>query len=1264
MMTNTYLPHVGGVARSVEAFAREYRRRGHRVLIIAPEFPDTPKYEQDVLRVPAIQNFNGTDFSVRLPIPGILHGALSEFRPDIVHAHHPFLLGDTAQRVSAQLDIPLVFTHHTMYERYTHYVPGDSPAIQRFVIDLATHYANLGNHVFAPSESIAAVLKQRGVRSPIEPLPTGVDVERFAVGNGHSIRKEFSMPLSAFVVGHLGRLAPEKNLPFLAKSVSSFLRRHRDAHLLVVGSGPSEQEIADLCQKRSVRDRLHLAGVRQGQGLVDAYHAMNVFASASTSETQGMVLTEAMAAGVPVVAVDAPGAREVVVDRVNGRLLPVQDERSFEAALSWIANHDHPTVIRERARETAANYSMSQCADRALEIYEGLIADARSSEAGISSQDVKPWESTLRLIDAEYQLWSNRGAAIATAIQGNYFAKMPIVRWMKHYLRRIRRAISRNEWAARLLKLPRSEGTEVEPGLVLIQIDGLSRNQFESAVAKGRLRFLSRLINQEGYHTHSMYSGLPSSTPAVQGELFYGVRGAVPAFSFRDHRTGEQVRMYDPGPAADVQSRLASAGSGLLQGGSSYSNVYSGGADEARFCAATLGWGDFLRAANPFALLAFCLFHTVSFVRIAVLLAVEVGLALLDFFRGLIAGRDLWKELKFIPTRVGICVLMRELNAIGASVDVTRGLPIVHVNFLGYDEQAHRRGPTSAFAHWSLKGIDQAIRRIWDAAHRSPRRDYLVWVYSDHGQEEVVPYSQLAGKSIQDAAEAVVDTSASDPVPRWRQSPVTASDGIEHQRIHWLGTKRAKHLKTGDAKSERPDEIVQPSVTAMGPIAHVYLGRLAGEPDEHQRESIARRLVTEEKVPVALVVTREGVVAWTNIGRLLLPEDRHVLLGQSHPFLDEVTDDLIALSQHLDAGDVVLCGWRSGHRPVSFPTENGAHAGPGPEETHAFVLLPSETSIRLGTGHLRPLDLRQLAFDVLHPSNLVTEPRVRVRDTSLQHDRRQDVEQSNILRASTLRVLTYNVHSCIGMDGRMSPKRIARLIARCRPDIVAVQEVDVGRSQSQGLDQAHMIARELDMDYHFHPAWKVEEEQYGNAILSRFPMELVDVTKLPQPNGRKSEARGAMCVEVQVDGLQRVRLINTHLGLSSHERVMQVDKLLEQRWLGSGTDDPPLLLCGDFNMLPRSPAYRRLSRHFRDAQVVLNGHRPSATWSSSFPLGRVDHVFVSDHFDVVAVEIRRSQLARVASDHLPLLVELRLRVSATVADVLSTEAKISSKVDS
>lgn len=1227
MLTNTYLPHMGGVARSVQAFAEEFRRQGHRVLVVAPEFEGMPDDEIDVVRVPAIQNFNGSDFSVRLPIPGFLEAALRDFRPDVVHSHHSFLLGDTAIRIAALFDVPLVFTHHTMYEQYTHYVPGDSSALRRFVIELTLGYTDLCDRVIAPSESVAAVLRQRGVISPLEVIPTGVDAPAFAQGDGAGFRRLRGIPANAYVVGHLGRLAPEKNLPFLAAAVALYLRENRRAHFLVVGAGPSEEDIRRLFPGQ-LAERLHMAGKRQGQELIDAYHAMDVFAFASQSETQGMVLTEAMAAGLPVVAVDACGVREVVEDGVNGRLLPSENRRSFAAALDWVARRtpDERTALRAAALETAERFSMPRTAAKTLALYESLVVqEAREKQTAHSA-----WERALRLIEVEWELWSNLAHAARATFPKGRLLSVPVIGRLLLGWRSVRRWFSRGEWSAKLLRLPRFRTGRTAPGLVLIQIDGLSRTQMENALRRRKLPFLRRLMVREHYRLHTLYSGQPATTPAVQGELFYGVRTAVPAFSYFDRQERKVVRMLETEAAAKVQKRLSALGDPLLREGAAYSNIYTGGAAEPHFCAAALGWGDLLKYAHPLGILAFLVWNAWSLVRTVALLLLETVLALIDCARGLIAGRDLMKELKFLPSRIGVTILLRELMTVAAQVDAVRGVPAIHLNYLAYDEHAHHRGPGSSYAHWSLKGIDDAIQRVWKAARRSDRRDYSIWVYSDHGQEATVPYSEEYGKTIEQAvAEAFLKLDMRHAV----SAPVHGR-GEQAQRVRYLGPRLPQRLLPRAERQPQPidpDEIV---VAALGPIGHIYLPRRLNATDT---AAVAELLVREQHVPLVMAVAgadagdraaadgSAGVVrAWTANGSFLLPDEADKVLPPDHPFLQDVAVDLAAVCRHPDAGDLVVGGWRNEGQPLSFVLEYGAHAGPGPEETRGFALLPAyapppETE----HGYLRPLDLRQAALAALGRG-----PRPRPHRRPVPHRR--------------VRIVTYNVHSCVGMDGRLSPSRIARVIAQCDPDIVALQELDVRRWRTNGDDQAHAIARELQMEFHFHPALSLEEEQYGDAVLSRYPMRLVRAAALPgQPHRDDREPRGALWVAVDVDGCE-VQLVNTHLGLSPAERLAQVEALLGPEWAGSAEFRGPAVLCGDFNAMPRSPAYRRVCQVFRDAQLCLNGHRPKRTWFSHYPLSRIDHVFVGRHVEVLSVDVPRSQLAGVASDHLPLVVDLNL----------------------
>lgn len=235
---------------------------------------------------------------------------------------------------------------------------------------------------------------------------------------------------------------------------------------------------------------------------------------------------------------------------------------------------------------------------------------------------------------------------------------------------------------------------------------------------------------------------------------------------------------------------------------------------------------------------------------------------------------------------------------------------------------------------------------------------------------------------------------------------------------------------------------------------------------------------------------------------------------------------------------------------------------------------------------------------------------------------------------------TYNIRRCLGTDRRMSPERIAQVIAACDADIVALQEIDVGRLRSGGFDQARIIAEKLGFSSHFHPALRVAEEQYGDAVLTRWPSRLVKVGLLPGLNDLwLSEPRGAIWVEAEVHGV-RLQVINTHFGLRRRERRAQAAALLGSDWVGRCR--PPYAVLGDLNSLPRGSVYRSFTARLRDAHLAGTRGRPQPTFPSRRPLLRIDHIFVSSDVEVASAAVVRSPLARAASDHLPLVARLRI----------------------
>ncbi len=249
-------------------------------------------------------------------------------------------------------------------------------------------------------------------------IPTGIDEERFAHGEGNRAHRKYGIPEQAFVVGHVGRLAPEKNLPFLARAVCRYLRSRPNDYFLLVGEGPSLDVVQQIARSQDVGERLlHPRGSLKGQALADVYHAMDLFAFASHSETQGMVLAEAMTAGVPVVAVNAPGAREVVRDGHNGRLLATDDEEAFAAAIRWCAERSSPqrSVLADAAHRTAANFAMPRCVEKLIDVYQQVTDEQRTPHPRDDSQ----WAALVRLIGEQWNIINGVVAAVGDSLFGS-----------------------------------------------------------------------------------------------------------------------------------------------------------------------------------------------------------------------------------------------------------------------------------------------------------------------------------------------------------------------------------------------------------------------------------------------------------------------------------------------------------------------------------------------------------------------------------------------------------------------------------------------------------------------------------------------------------------------------------------------------------------------------------------------------------------------------------------------------------------------------
>ena len=795
-----------------------------------------------------------------------------------------------------------------------------------------------------------------------------------------------------------------------------------------------------------------------------------------------------------------------------------------------------------------------------------------------------------------------------------------MVYWYQRFRRKARRAFSRSEWLRRVLRQPVSRSTAHEPGLLLIQIDGLSLRQFERAISEGNMPFVRRLMERENYRLNTFYSGLPSTTPAVQGELYYGVKCAVPAFGFLDRSTNHLGSMYETELCKAVEYELSQKGdTPLLKGGSSWVNMYSGGAapEESHYCGTNLGLRDLFRAMTLGGVLAAIILYFPSVIRFVALFIWEHIAGLWGLLHGVFSKREhIFKEIRFIISRIFIGTGLREIVTMGAGIDLARGLPIIHANFLMYDERSHHRAPGAQFSHRGLRWVDDAIRKLYREAMNSAGREYQVWIFSDHGQETVRSYIEEYHKSLGDTVLEGLRALHDEGVRGFRELP-------KYDPRSWINVSQ---VHRDEQAHERPTEATAAeqgafTIAARGPVGHVYLVKPL-TPD--QKRALAQWLVREGKVPGVLFSKAPGKALWVHPkGEALFPDDAQSFLPHPEALRPEMAPDIVTWCEHKNSGDLILLGWNPDTHPMTFPVERGSHAGPGLEETQGMVLLPANTRVPAeAQNFFRPSTLRAAALHALGRKRLPASRRAKVREG-----------------VRRLRVMTYNIHSCIGMDGRVSPSRIARVIRSFDPDIVALQEVDCGCSRTRGDDQDKMIADELEMHTSFCCTMERSGGFYGHAVLSRYPVEVISSGLFSAHENR--EPRGALLAKIDLDG-QAIYFLSTHFGLTDIERNAHIAELLGPEWLGRTPPEEPLIVCGDFNMMPGSRPYRRLAERVHDVQTLVKHRKPLKTFFAFLPVSRIDHIFVSNHFEVEDIRVPQNTLTRTASDHLPLIAELKV----------------------
>jgi glycosyltransferase involved in cell wall biosynthesis len=377
IFTNNYKPRLSGVPISIETFTKELRRMGHRVYIFAPSIRGYRDEDGDVFRLPSIPC--PWDRTLALPLPWVrgVGGLVKELCLDIIHTQHPFVIGWLAARLARKNKIPLVFTHHTRYEEYAHYIPFDQRIVRRVATSLSTSYANRCDLVIVPTKQMKDILLKNGVRTWIERLPTGIELGRFEGVSSRALRQIHGLEERTRILLHVGRLAKEKNIPFLIEAFKKIAERVPSTVLVVVGYGPFEAELRKLVGKSGLGEKIILCKTDRRSDLYLYYAGAEIFLFSSLTETQGLVICEALAAGLPVVAIDSVGASEVVVDGVNGYLTENSIERFSRCVIELLMDEEKRGRFSRAARERARGFSSHLQAERLLLLYKRVIEGKR-----------------------------------------------------------------------------------------------------------------------------------------------------------------------------------------------------------------------------------------------------------------------------------------------------------------------------------------------------------------------------------------------------------------------------------------------------------------------------------------------------------------------------------------------------------------------------------------------------------------------------------------------------------------------------------------------------------------------------------------------------------------------------------------------------------------------------------------------------------------------------------------------------------------------
>ncbi len=400
LFTDSYPPYINGVSTSVAMLKKALEKQGHTVYVVTVS-SHALKYEYDekekILKIPGIP-VGIYDYRLSRIYPISMINKMKNWKLDVIHSHTEFGIGILARIFAKQFNLPLVHTYHTLYEDYTHYITHGyfDKSSKKIVEYLTKFYCDKTAHeLIVPTNKIYKLFKEKyEFTKNIHIIPTGIEVERFFVENVDKkdvelLRKKLNIKRKDFIILFVGRLAEEKNVEFLIKAEKKLLEQNNNIRLLIVGDGPDKEKYEELAKSLDLGDRVIFNGKAAWEEIPVYYHVADLFATASTSETQGLTVIEAMASGTTPLCIRDESFVGTVTDELNGRIFDTEKEY-IEEVLELVNDNNLRARFNQQARIQAEHCSSKAYATRVLEVYERAIKDKEAEyRYGIISKIIK-----------------------------------------------------------------------------------------------------------------------------------------------------------------------------------------------------------------------------------------------------------------------------------------------------------------------------------------------------------------------------------------------------------------------------------------------------------------------------------------------------------------------------------------------------------------------------------------------------------------------------------------------------------------------------------------------------------------------------------------------------------------------------------------------------------------------------------------------------------------------------------------------------------